>query len=155
MKLQRAQRNANEEQEEKMFWLLFESSMHWHVRLSTRYADTKVIYFLLKEKQYCYVTHACEYFSVFFFFQLTVLQVSLKKIDILHITIDRHKMLICTNFNSLLQSNQILKLPFLLGLKILTVVALLVHELEVQSVLAQVREAPVFTDLLFSLHIPC
>lgn len=79
MKLQRAQRNANEEQEEKMFWLLFESSMHWHVRLSTRYADTKVIYFLLKEKQYCYVTHACEYFSVFFFFQLTVLQVSLKK----------------------------------------------------------------------------
>lgn len=155
MKLQRAQRNANEEQEEKMFWLLFESSMHWHVRLSTRYADTKVIYFLLKEKQYCYVTHACEYFSVFFFFQLTVLQVSLKKIDILHITIDRHKMLICINFNSLLQSNQILKLPFLLGLKILTVVALLVHELEVQSVLAQVREAPVFTDLLFSLHIPC
>lgn len=90
-----------------------------------------------------------------FFFQLTVLQVSLKKIDILHITIDRHKMLICINFNSLLQSNQILKLPFLLGLKILTVVALLVHELEVQSVLAQVREAPVFTDLLFSLHIPC
>lgn len=155
MKLQRAQRNANEEQEEKMFWLLFESSMHWRVRLSTRYADTKVIYFLLKEKQYCYVTHAREYFSVFFFFQLTVLQVSLKKIDILHITIDRHKMLICINFNSLLQSNQILKLPFLLGLKILTVVALLVHELEVQSVLAQVREAPVFTDLLFSLHIPC
>lgn len=154
MKLQRAQRNANEEQEEKMFWLLFESSMHWHVRLSTRYADTKVIYFLLKEKQYCYVTHACEYFSVFFF-PVNCFTGFIKKIDILHITIDRHKMLICINFNSLLQSNQILKLPFLLGLKILTVVALLVHELAVQSVLAQVREAPVFTDLLFSLHIPC
>lgn len=90
-----------------------------------------------------------------FFFPVNCFTGFIKKIDILHITIDRHKMLICINFNSLLQSNQILKLPFLLGLKILTVVALLVHELEVQSVLAQVREAPVFTDLLFSLHIPC
>jgi len=70
-----AQSDARKEQREKIFWLLFESSLCWHTGHAehiTRHADTQVTYFhQLKGKQDCYVR------GLFFrFFQLTILQVS-------------------------------------------------------------------------------